>query len=355
VSERDLPNMDDVELPDIPDDEELDSAESAEGDAPAESEDESAGGRFGPLLAKLSPLLAVLAPLPAKVGALAAPLGKIAAPLANLAAPVGKAVAPAAAIAAPLVARVPRPILAGVGSFAGVLVVIVLLVSAIGGGRGAAEASNAAGKPSAIKSPAPIAEVPKPPTPAPTPSPTPSEPTPTPTPAGFTRQGTGWVAVGTVIPNPRQKLIPERMLFLDDERGSYRLVANASVLLRSGPLAPLWGIVLGFQDESNHLRLEFFSDSYDQDRPYGALFITKGGQSRSVGPTVKLLNGEHWRRDTHEIVVEVTPPDIVATINGEVIGQWKHQDPTLALVKKGVYVWGGSRIRFDSIRVEDPR
>jgi hypothetical protein len=341
VSDRDLPNLDEVELPDIPDDDEL---ESAEGEAATLGE---VGSRGAPAGGRLGPLLARIAPVAERIGALTAPLG---AKATALAAPVGKAVAPIGVIVGPLLARVPRPIMAGVGSFVGVLFVIVVLSSMGGGGRGAAEASAAPVKAAPVKSSAPVAAPPKA-TARPAHTATPAGPTPSPTPATFAVQEKGWLAIGMAMPNPRQKLIPDRMLFFDDPKDSYRLVANLTVLTRSGPMAPFWGIVLGYEDEQNHLRLEFFADSYDKNRPYAGLFVTTNGSSKSVGPTSRIPNMEFWGRDKHEVVVEVAQPEIVATINGETLGVWQYKG-ALAPVKKGLYVWGGSRIRFDSVVID---
>jgi hypothetical protein len=333
VSDRELANMDDMDLPDLPDDEELAAGEGATpGGAPA-------GGRLGPLLARL-------APVAGKVGALAAPIGAM---VGSAAAPVGKAIAPIGQIAGPLLARVPRPIAAGVSAFVGMVFLILLLSSTIAGGRGSAEASAAPVKAAPVKSSAPVA--PPKATARPADTPTPQGPTPSPTPATFAAQEKGWLARGMVVPNPRQKLIPDRMLFFDDPRDSYRLVANLTVLTRSGPMAPFWGIILGYEDEQNHLRLEFFADSYDKNRPYAGLFVTTNGTSKSVGPTSRIPNMEFWGRDSHEVVVEVASPEIVATINGETLGVWQYKG-ALAPVKKGLYVWGGSRIRFDSVVID---
>jgi hypothetical protein len=335
--------MDDVDLPDIPDDDDV-AAEIAEGEGAPPGEGASGGGGAG---GRLGPLLARLAPVAGKVGALAAPLGARAGALAG---PVGKAAAPIGAIAGPLVARVPRPVMAGVGAFLGVLLVIVLLASTVGGGHRSAEASDAPVKGAPVKSSAPIAAPPKA-TARPAHTATPSGPTPTPTPAAFAPHEKGWLAGGTVMPNPRQKLIPDRMLFFDDPRDTYRVVANLTVLTRSGPMSPLWGIVLGFQDEQNHVRLEFFTDSYDKNRPYAGLFVTTNGTSKSVGPTSRVPNMEFWGREKHEVVVDVAQPEIIATINGETLGVWQYKG-ALAPVKKGLYVWGGSRIRFDSVVID---
>ena len=352
MSERDLPNMDDVELPDIPDDEELDSADNAEGDAAAEGMEAEAGGalggRFGPLLGKLA---AVLAPLAALLAPLLARVGAIAAPVARIAAPIASATAPVRAIAGPLVERVPRPILAGVGSFLGVLLVIVLLASAVAGGRGSAEASTAAKAPAA-KSAAAAAELPKP-TPKPAYTPTPSGPTPTATPVIWEERGSSWIAHGVPLPKQSdQHLVPRRILrLIDDPREEYTLVTRFQVLTATGPLAPWWGIVLAYQDESHHVTLYFSTDSYNGNKPAAGVMLANGAGARPVGPPVALPEIPWWGRDTHEVRVTVGEK-IETWLNGYPMGTWQNPRQVVTGGPKGLFLIGPSKMRFDAFELE---
>jgi hypothetical protein len=352
MSDRDLPNMDDVELPDIPDDEDLESADGAESE---ESIDESAvgarsGGRLGPLLAKLGPLVALLAALLARVSSLAAPLAPLVAPVGRALSPVAKVTAPIVAIASPLLARVPRPVAVGVGAFVGILLVMVVAASALSGGRGAVEASVAAEKAAAVKSSAPIAVAPTP-RPKPVYTPTPSGPTPTPTPTLWEQRDKGWIARGAPLQQQGPaRLLPGQIQLIDDTRDVYRLVVKFAILVRSGPLNPYWGVILAYQDETHYTNIHFVSDSYKQNQPQGASVTVDGTRTVRLGEPFPLAF-PFWGRDQHELRVDVDADYIEAWLDEDLLGSWKN--PRLYPgTKKGLFVFGPSTVRFDSLTVE---
>jgi hypothetical protein len=271
-------------------------------------------------------------------GRLAGAVARLAAPLAARLAPIGRSIE---RLTAPLASRVPAAALAAGLGFAGVLCLFLIGGSLLGGMRSAEASLAAAGSPIAASA-ADRSEA----------APTPTRPAPTPTPRARTFEPLkqGWLATGRVMPDPRHRLPADQMLFLGQQGGSYTISTRLTVLMRSGPLAPLWGIALGYQDELNHLRLEFFTDSYDRNRPYVGLFLTKNGTSRLVGPTTRLSGLDFWGRDEHEVVVDVRPPQIAATIDGQTVGSWRYQD-TLPPDRQALYLWGASRIRFDSFEL----
>ena len=344
MSERDLPNMDDVELPDIPDDEELDSpdgAESADSEAD-EAADASEGGRFGALFAKLAPILD-------RLGALTAPVAKLCEPVGKALAPVAKVAAPVAAIVAPLLARVPRPILAGAGSFAGVLVVVVLLAAVLGGGQGGAEASTTATKAAPVKSTAPLAPVA---TPKPAYTPTPPAPTATPTPAVWEERGPIVISRGIApLPKPMHALNREFLRLIEDPRETYTIVTRTQVVMSGGPMSPWWGIVLAYQDETHHIHLQFTTDSYAKNQPQVGLVLANGATARPVGLSSPLPDLPFWGRDLHEIRVEVNPDEVVVIFNGQFVKNWPNPR-TFPSTTKGLFVNGPSRVRFESFTVE---
>jgi hypothetical protein len=330
VSEPDLSRLDELELLNVSDEDEADGQTD-------EAASQHAGGAFG-RVGRLASVLA--APFASRLGASFA------------SGPARRLVAsPAGHLAGSLASRVPAAVLAGALGFAGVLVVTLIGAALLGGGQ-PVEASVPAGQvehASGSTAEADLANEPPHPTQG-VPG-TRTGPTPTPAPRTFQEQDGGWLAIGRVMPEPRHRLQPDQMLFLDDQRESYTIATTLTVLMRSGSLAPLWGIVLGYQDEANHLRLEFFSDSYDRHRPYAGLFLTRNGQHKTIGPTFRLSGVDFWGRDKHRVAVEVRHPEIIATIDGQPLGRWRYQDP-LPPPRKALYLWGSSRIRFDSVEIE---
>jgi hypothetical protein len=332
VSEAELSRLDDLEadLPDIPDF--PDAPDAPDPDAPAAGSERGVAASDDPAegAAARSGRLAAVAGL---AGPLLAPLGR----------PFGAL----ARASAPLASRVPPAALAGALGFAGVLVVILLGASLLGGGK-AAEASLA------VESrPTPRVAVAAPQSVEPVIVPSPASPALTPTPTTFQPlgEGEGWLALGTFSPEPRHILPAGRMLLFDDEREAFTVRTSLSVLLQSGPLAPWWGILLSYQGEQEHTRIEFFTDSYDRNRPYVSLFTTRNGPSKGNGPTVRLPNIDFWGRDRYEVRVTVDREDVRLWIGDQPIRAWKVPGGVPS-GRKGLYVWGKSRLQFDAFSVE---
>jgi hypothetical protein len=332
VSEPDLGRLDELELLDVSGEE--DFAEAIDAFEIATADDGTAA----------SPLRRLAGAAGAAVARLVAPVVGLAAPVA---APLGRVGGSFAGATTQIASRVPAAVLAGAAGFAGVLVVTLIGATLLGGGR-PAEASAVRGPaPSGPSGAAPLEPSRRPDPPL---TPTAAGATPTPMPTTFERQGEGWRAIARFSPEPRQVMPAERLLLFDDERETFTITTKTSVLLRSGPLAPWWGILLSYQGEQDHVRLEFFTDSYDRNRPYVGLLTTKNGPSKSIGPTVRLPGIDFWGRDRYELRVVVDRGDVTLWLDGKPVHTWKV--PGGLAGRKGLYVWGSSRMQFDAFSIE---
>jgi len=324
VSESEL-GGDELELLDVSDEED---SEELEMEAGGQSDDEVEAG-------SASPFRRVADPAGAAVAGLVTALQRS----------IGSAGESIGRTTAPLASRVPAAALAGALGFAGVLVATLIGASLLGGGR-PAEASLAV-----VSAPTPRGAlvVPREPPVSP-PTPIPAGPALTPTPTTFQPQGEGWLALGRFSPEPRHVMPAGRMLLFDDDRAAFTIETTMSVLLPSGPLAPWWGILLSYQGEQEHVRLEFFTDSYDRKRPYVGLLTTKNGPSKASGPSVRLPNMDFWGRDRYQLRVVVEGSSVGLWLDGKPVNTWKLPGG-LPPGRKGLYVWGNSRLHFDAFSI----
>ncbi|HEY3083467.1 MAG TPA: hypothetical protein VGM69_26540 [Chloroflexota bacterium] len=322
MSESEL-SGDELELLDVSDEE---GSEELEMEADGESDDEVEAG---------SPFRRVADAAGAAVAGLVTALQRS----------IGSASESIGRTTAPLASRVPAAALAGALGFAGVLVATLIGASLLGGGK-PAEASLAVAP---APTPPRALAVPREP-PAHLPTPIAAGHAPTPTPATFQPQGEGWLAVGRFSPEPRQVMPAGRLLLFDDDREAFTIETTMSVLLASGPLAPWWGILLSYQGEQEHVRLEFFTDSYDRKRPYVGLLTTKNGPSKASGPSVRLPNMDFWGRDRYQLRVVVEGGSIGLWLDGKPVNTWKLPGG-LPPGRKGLYVWGNSRLHFDAFSI----
>ncbi len=327
MATRDIPDLD-LDLPDVPDDEDVDDLDdlslddvgSGTSGATEEAGDDASRDpvQRPPLLAGAIALVSgVAGPLVARVGPLAAPV---------------------AARIAPLLALVPLPVRVGGAVALGVMV--------LGGvGLGATAALRPA--PTPIPTVQPVASIPVLPTRAPA-TPTQVLPTPTATPAVFRELESGWIVDGPPRPNPVHQLPSDKILLIDQAPPVYTMVARVEVLLRRGSAAPIWGIVLSHRGTNDHLKLEFFTDSYQRDRPFVGLVTTQNGQSRLIGPNHPIPELEFWGRDIHEVRVQVVNDAVQLWVNSQPIPEWKIPGG-IPVGSRGLYVWGGSTLRFHSL------
>jgi hypothetical protein len=257
----------------------------------------------------------------------------------------------------------PRPVLAGLGSALAIVLAALIGVSTLGG-HGSAEAIDPAwhelaleadGPGGSARLDAPATSTPRPfATRPPAPSQAPSGPgalTATPTPPVWERTDGGWIGTGTTAPDRLSFLRPSRLLLFDDAREAYTIVTRFAILLAAGDMRPWFGILLSYSDERNNTRLEFFSDSYDQYRPYMGLYVARGNEGGGVESTSRVGSLEFWGRDTHEIRVLRGSGRVRLILDGRTIRTWNA--PTIPVgEKKGMFVWGGSRMRVDSFEVQ---
>ncbi len=291
------------EVPDVPDED--DEGDQGPGDASAESG--AASGSPSPgagLAARLAPLLAPLRPV---------------------------------------LERVPTPILTGVGSGLGV-VVLVLLVSAITG-RSAAGTRPVQAQESVVVDVVEASPTPRPPTP------TPRGPTPTPTPVVWEALPTGgWIGRGFTGPSRIEMMRPPQMLLFDNTQDPYTIVTRFQVLTASGPGAPQWGVLLSYVDQTNYVVLQ---GSTDKDRmPIFNLVWAKDGNGGTIGDAVHVPETPYWGRDVHELRVSGNKERIRAWVDNMSIGQWTNKDHQLPGGKKGLFIWFAAHMRFDSFVVE---
>jgi hypothetical protein len=243
----------------------------------------------------------------------------------------------------PVLARVPAPILTGIGSGLGV-VVLVLLVSAItgrsAGGTRPVQAQESVG----------VDVVESLPTTKP-PTPTPRGPTPTPTPVVWEALPTGgWIGRGFTGPSRIEMMRPAQMLLFDNTQDSYTIVTRFLVLTASGPGAPQWGVLLSYVDQTNYVVLQ---GSTDEDRmPIFNLVWAKDGNGGTIGDAVHVPETPYWGRDVHELRVSGNKERIRAWVDNMSIGQWTNKDHQLPGGKKGLFIWFAARMRFDSFVIE---
>jgi len=324
VATRDVPDLD-LDLPDVPDDDDLDDLSLDDVGTGASDAAEAAGDDSAHAPArKPSPLAGAIALVAGFGGPLVARVGLLAAPL--------------VVRIAPLLALVPLPVrVAGT---------VALAVMALGGiAVGATSALRPT--PTPIPTVRPAASVPVLPTRAPA-TPTVVLPTPTVTPAVFRKLESGWIVDGPPRPNPVHQLPADRFLLLDRAPPVYTMVTRVEVLLRRGSAAPIWGIVLSHRGPNDHLKLEFFTDSYQRDRPFVGLVTTQNGQSRLIGPNHPIPELEFWGRDIHEVRVQVVNDAVQLWVNSQPTPEWKVPGG-IPVGSLGLYVWGGSTLRFHSL------
>jgi hypothetical protein len=267
---------------------------------------------------------------------------------------IGAALAARLAFLAPIariVGLVPRPILAGVGSAVAVLLIALAGASvfAPAGSRDVAHGSGISAEAASLTEEdehelltAPTAR------PAPT-----QRPAPTATPAPPVWQpidGGGWVGIGVLGANRLELLRPANLLLLDDTRDSFTMTARVGILLSSGDLRPWWGLLLSYVDPTHNTRIEFFSDSYDQFRPYVGLFAANGNPGGPLEPPVRVPRLEFWGRDTHEVKVLQSGPQVRLQVDGSTVKTWTAPSVPRG-GQKGAFIWGESRMRIDSLTV----
>ncbi|TAK24712.1 MAG: hypothetical protein EPO26_05735 [Chloroflexota bacterium] len=326
MATRDVPQIDDIDLPDIPDDDDVDDIDDLSLEQPAAdgaSPDGDATARSLSLPPFVISLLEQLAPL------------RAAADTALL------ATAPIRAKVAPYARVVPDFAWMGIG-----VAVAVLIVGSLAGAfiRGGTTQPAPELTPITALAAAPL------PTRKPSATPTPSGPTATPTPVVFEQRDGGWVVTGPPRPNPIHLLPPGQVLLTDGGGDVFTLIARASVGLRFGPSAPIWGVILSHRGEFDHLRIEFYTDSYQRDRPFVGLVETRGGVQRLIGPNSPIPELEFWGRDAHEVRVQVIRDQVQMWVNAQPLPLWKVPGGVLP-GKRGLYLWGGSKMRFDSLSI----
>ena len=256
-----------------------------------------------------------------------------------------------------LIAMVPPIILSGVSSGLIVSAIAVVLLSVLGGSGTAASAAgdhgtaaSASAAHGAVATPVPTrsAVATKPSVSAKTDGTDaiPTGPTATPKPLIWQPSGTGWIGYGVQGSDRRILLMPDKLNRIDDRRENYTLTTRFSVLTASGEGAPLFAIALSYFDDTNFVILE----SYTQKRqPYMKLSWAKDGNGGPIGEPVQLPI-PFWGRDTHELKVTKTTSSIQVSLNKEDLGEWPVLNYTPGGVK-GMFIWFGSRMRFDSFVV----
>ena len=256
--------------------------------------------------------------------------------------------------------RFETSVLVAASSFLIVFAFVVVLLSVLSGGSGSAAASGDRGASTAgTDGHGPVnTTVPTRPGAAATrsapsadagyPPPTPPGPTATPTPVIWEKSGTGWLGYGVQGADRRILLMPDKLNRIDDRRENYTLTTHFAVLTGSGEGAPLFALALSYFDDTNFVILE----SYTQKRqPYMKLSWAKDGNGGPIGEPIELPIA-FWGRDTHEIKVTKSASTIHISLNKEDLGEWSVRNYTPGGVK-GMFIWFGSRMRFDSFVVTD--
>lgn len=253
---------------------------------------------------------------------------------------------------APLIAIVPPMTLVAISSFLVVFAFVVVLLSFLSGSgtSSAASGDHGAKATSASVSTRPSAAATKvmPIVDAAYPPPTPAGPTVTPTAVIWEPSGTGWIGYGAQGADRRILLMPDKLNRIDDRRENYTLTTRFAVLTASGEGAPLFALALSYFSDTNFVLLE----SYTQKRqPYMKLSWAKDGNGGPIGEPIQLPIA-FWGRETHELKVSKSATSIRASLNKEDLGEWPILNYTPGGVK-GMFIWFGSRMRFDSFLVSD--